>query len=101
MKVRFKVYKKVAKEIFPNALIIPDKSHLVAEVNSALDKVQKRLRRREKRELVETVDEEKRIWFLLMKSEENLRRRERLWQVLKFEPILRRAYGFRNEERKD
>uniref|UniRef100_A0A7C3UR54 Transposase IS204/IS1001/IS1096/IS1165 DDE domain-containing protein n=1 Tax=candidate division WOR-3 bacterium TaxID=2052148 RepID=A0A7C3UR54_UNCW3 len=76
VKVRFKVYKKVAKEIFPNTLIIPDKSHLVAEVNSALDKVQKRSRRREKRELVETVDEEKRIWFLLMKSKENLRRRE-------------------------
>jgi hypothetical protein len=38
--------------------------------------VQKRLRRREKKELVETVDEEKRIWFLLMKSEENLRRKE-------------------------
>jgi transposase len=48
VKVRFKVYKKVAKEIFPNTLIIPDKPHLVAEVNSALDKVRKRLRRRGK-----------------------------------------------------
>jgi len=42
---RFKVYKKVVKKMFPNALIILDKFHLIAEVNSALDKVRKRLQK--------------------------------------------------------
>ena len=68
---RFKVYKKVAKEMFPNALIIPDNSHLVARVNSALDKVRKNLQK-EKREIG--------------------------YGKFKVEPILSRAYGFRNEE---
>jgi len=95
---RFKPYKKVVKEMFRNALIIPDKFHLIAEVNSALDRVRKRIQK----EKVEKKGKRESWWKGWMKKEEfsaEEREGKRIWGVLRFEPKLRRAYrlkeGFR------
>lgn len=118
---RWKPFKKVAKELFPNALIIPNKFHLVSEVNRALDLVRKRVQKEGKRKelgdkisnaMLSRIDAEfnigekrKEIWgirFLLMKNSEDLTGEEkgRLWGVLRREWELRKAYQLKENFRR-
>lgn len=106
---RWKAFKKVVEEVFPNADIVANRFHLVQDVNRALDKVRKRLQgaKGKNRNLcpifLSAMEEEfgaehrRKIWgirFLLLKNGEDLteRERERLWAVLSKEWGLRRAY---------
>jgi transposase len=85
-----------AKEIFPNAAIVPDRFHLFKMIHEVLDKERKTLRKTFKNE-----QDYKSIKWLLFKAWEKLTQEQRklLLKAFRKAPVLRNLYFLKNELR--
>lgn len=81
---------KVIKEVFPNALIVYDRFHVMKHVNEELNKLRKRM---------EITDKKIKYLFLRNRDKLNQEEREKLEVILKEHPCLAIAYELKEELR--
>lgn len=89
-------FMNTAKEVFPNAAIVPDRFHLFKMIHDVLDKERKKLRKAFKDEQAY-----KSIKWMLFKAWEKLTSEQRTFLLKAFRkaPVLRNLYFLKNELR--